>query len=131
MRPEAANAMPGPPVRKGIWRVNIVLVVFDSLRKDCVGVYGSPPWGKVRTPHFDALASESLVMSRAFPESLPTLPTRRALYTGQRVVFGLRLLASGWGPRMREACCCEATFGQGAARSAPPGSAPSTILSGA
>ena len=87
--------------------MNIVLVVFDSLRKDCVGVYGSPPWGKVRTPHFDALAGESLVMTRAFPESLPTLPTRRALYTGQRVYpfdngdFRLKgdfVGAPGWGP---------------------------------
>jgi len=83
------------------------MVVFDSLRKDCMGVYGSPPWGKVYTPHFDAFARESLVMTRAYPESLPTLPTRRALYTGQRVYpfhnsdFGLKgdfKGAPGWGP---------------------------------
>ena len=87
--------------------MNIVLVVFDSLRKDCVGVYGSPPWGRVHTPHFDSFAKESLVMTRAFPESLPTLPTRRALYTGQRVYpfdkgdFRLKgdfVGAPGWGP---------------------------------
>ncbi len=30
--------------------MNIILVIFDSLRKDCVGVHGSPPWGKVHTP---------------------------------------------------------------------------------
>ncbi len=63
--------------------MNIVLVVFDSWRKDCAGVYGSPPWGKVHTPNFQRFAEESLVMTRAFPESLPTLPTRRALYTGR------------------------------------------------
>jgi len=87
--------------------VNIILVIFDSLRKDCVGVYGSPEWGKVQTPHFDALARESLVMNRAFPESLPTLPARRAIYTGQRVYpfhgadFHLKgdfSPAPGWGP---------------------------------
>ena len=65
--------------------MNIVLVVFDSLRKDCLGSYGSPPWGQVDTPHLDARAAESLVMTRAYPESLPTLPARRALYTGRRV----------------------------------------------
>ena len=66
--------------------MNIVLVVFDSLRKDCVGCYGGAPfWGKVRTPHLDALAKESLMMTQVFPESLPTLQVRRALYTGQRV----------------------------------------------
>ena len=87
--------------------MNIVLVVFDSLRKDCLGAYGHPFWGKVHTPHFDAFARESLVMTRAYPESLPTLPTRRALYTGRRVYpFGngdFRLKgdfvgAAGWGP---------------------------------
>ena len=87
--------------------MNIVLMIFDSLRKDCTGVYGSSPWGRVRTPHFDALAKESLVMTRAFPESLPTLPTRRAVYTGRRVYpfhnadFRLKgdfLGAPGWGP---------------------------------
>ena len=87
--------------------MNIVLMIFDSLRKDCTGVYGSPPWWKVQTPHFDALAAESLVMTRAYPESLPTLPTRRAIYTGQRVYpfhngdFRLKgdfVGAPGWGP---------------------------------
>ena len=87
--------------------MNIVLVIFDSLRKDCVGVYGSPPWGKVQTPHFDAFARESVVLTRAYPESLPTLPTRRAIYTGRRVYpfhkgdFRLKgdfVGAPGWGP---------------------------------
>jgi arylsulfatase A-like enzyme len=87
--------------------MNVVLVVFDSLRKDCIGAYGNPPWGKVNTPRLDALAAESLMMMRAYPESLPTLPTRRALYTGQRVYpfdmgdFRLRgdfVGAPGWGP---------------------------------
>ncbi|MBA7565769.1 hypothetical protein ES708_07454 [subsurface metagenome] len=87
--------------------MNIILVIFDSLRKDCMGVYGSPPWGKVYTPHFDAFARESLVMTRCFAESLPTLPARRAIYTGQRVYpfhdgdFRLKgdfVGAPGWGP---------------------------------
>ncbi len=87
--------------------MNIVLVVLDSLRKDCIGVYGAPPWGEVHTPHIDALARESLMMTRAYPESLPTLPARRALYTGQRVYpfhdgdFRLKgdfVGAPGWGP---------------------------------
>lgn len=87
--------------------MNIILVVFDSLRKDCMGCYGEPPWGKVHTPHWDTLARESLIMDRMYPESLPTLPTRRALYTGQRVYpfhmgdFRLKgdfVGAPGWGP---------------------------------
>ena len=86
---------------------NVVLVIFDSLRKDSVGAYGSPPWGEVRTPHLDALAAESLLLTRVYPESLPTLPTRRAVYTGQNVYpfhnadFRLKgdfYGAPGWGP---------------------------------
>ena len=87
--------------------MNVVLVIFDSLRKDCVGIHGPAPWGQVRTPHLDALAAESVVFDRAYPESLPTLPTRRAVYTGQRVYpfhdgdFRLKgdfVGAPGWGP---------------------------------
>ena len=87
--------------------MNVILVVFDTLRKDCVAAYGSPSWADVRTPHIDAFSRESLVMMRAYPESLPTLPARRALYTGQRVYpfhsgdFRLKgdfVGAPGWGP---------------------------------
>lgn len=92
--------------------MNIVLVVFDSLRKDCVGGYNSSPsWGRVKTPYLDALANEALVMTRVFPESLATLPARRALYTGERVYpfvnsdfrhlkgdFVLDNIGPGWGP---------------------------------
>ena len=87
--------------------MNVILVIFDSLRKDCVSVYGRPPWGKVHTPRFDEFAAQSLVLTRAFPESLPTLPTRRAIYTGRRVYpfhnadFRLKgdfVGAPGWGP---------------------------------
>ena len=89
--------------------MNVVLVVFDSLRKNCIGCFdGSPDWPwEVKTPNLDALAGESLVMDRMYPESLPTLPTRRALYTGQRVYpfdkgdFRLKgdfVGAPGWGP---------------------------------
>jgi arylsulfatase A-like enzyme len=87
--------------------MNVILVVFDSLRKDCIGAYGQPYWGKVQTPHMDAFAEQSLVFTQAYPESLPTLPARRALYTGKRVYpfhnadFRLRgdfIGAPGWGP---------------------------------
>ena len=87
--------------------MNVILMIFDSLRKDCVSAYGVPPWGAVQTPHFKAFSEQALVMTRAFPESLPTLPARRAIYTGQRVYpfhnADFRLKgdfrgAPGWGP---------------------------------
>lgn len=64
---------------------HIILIVFDTLRRDAVGCYGRPPsWGAVRTPNLDAFARESIIFTRAYPESLPTLCARRAIYTGQR-----------------------------------------------
>ncbi|MBN1445108.1 MAG: sulfatase [Candidatus Omnitrophica bacterium] len=87
--------------------MNIILVVFDSLRKDCIGVYGKPLWGEVKTPNLDRFASESLLFTNAYPESLPTLPSRRAIYTGKRVFpfhnanFRLKgdfVSTAGWGP---------------------------------
>ena len=88
---------------------NVVLVVFDTLRLDAVGCYGTPPpWGAIATPVLDALARESVRFTRAYPESLPTLCARRALYTGQRTYpfhggnFQLKGdfpgVAPGWGP---------------------------------
>jgi arylsulfatase A-like enzyme len=62
-------------------RMNVVVVILDSLRKDHVGAHGNQ-W--IQTPNLDALAKESLVFDRAYPESIPTIPARRAIYTGLR-----------------------------------------------
>ena len=69
---------------------NLLLVISDTLRRDHVGAYQGladgrslAPWA-VQTPHLDALATDSVLFTRAFPESLPTLPVRRALHTGNR-----------------------------------------------
>src|SRR5512139_2453207 len=83
--------------------MNIVLVVLDTLRKDHVGAYGNQ-W--IRTPHLDQFAAESVRFTRAYPESLPTLPVRRALHTGLRTYpyhghhdyKGDFSGAPGWGP---------------------------------
>ena len=45
--------------------MNVILVVFDTLRKDCLGAYGAPPWGRVHTPHLDRFAAESVKFTRA------------------------------------------------------------------
>ena len=62
-------------------RMNVILVIIDSLRKDHVGGYGND-W--IKTPNLDALAKESLRLTRAYPESIPTIPARRAVHTGLR-----------------------------------------------
>lgn len=87
--------------------MNIILIIFDTLRRDCIGAYGSPPWGKAHTPHFDAFAGDAVLMTGAYPESLPTLQARRSIYTGMRVypfhdgIYRLKgdfIGAPGWGP---------------------------------
>jgi len=83
--------------------MNCVLIIVDSWRKDHCGCYGNR-W--IHTPNLDALASQSVLFTRAYPESLPTLPVRRALHTGKRVYpfHGHRYQkgdfhgAPGWGP---------------------------------
>ena len=83
--------------------MNIILIIVDTLRKDHVGAYGNE-W--IKTPHLDAFAAESVLFTRAYPESLPTLPVRRAMHTGLRT-FPYRghhdfkgdfSGAPGWGP---------------------------------
>jgi len=57
------------------------VVVSDTLRAANLGCYGSKD---TRTPNIDAFASGATVFDAAYPESLPTMPVRRALHTGRR-----------------------------------------------
>ena len=62
--------------------MKIYVVIFDTLRKDHTGgTYGND-W--IKTPNFDALAKDSIVFDKAYPESLATIPVRRAIHTGIR-----------------------------------------------
>lgn len=60
---------------------NFVVIILDTLRAADVGCYGND---HIQTPHMDALARQSVRFTRAYPESLPTIPVRRALHTGRR-----------------------------------------------
>jgi len=55
---------------------NVILVIADSLRKDHVGCYGNS-W--IRTPNIDKFAKESVMYTKAYPESLPTIPVRLSI----------------------------------------------------
>ena len=61
-------------------RPNIIVVVSDTLRIAELGCYG----GQAHTPYINALARQGVRFTRAYPESLPTIPVRRALHTGRR-----------------------------------------------
>lgn len=57
---------------------NLIVVVFDTLRYDAVAT------DLADTPHLDRFARESAVFDNAWAEGLPTIPFRRALFTGKR-----------------------------------------------
>jgi arylsulfatase A-like enzyme len=63
-------------------RMNVLLLIVDSVRPDFVGCYGSP---QVQTPNIDSLAAGGVRFNRFFPEAMPTVPARRTIFTGRRV----------------------------------------------
>ena len=81
--------------------MNIIFITIDSLRADFVGVNGND-W--IRTPNLDRFANAGVLFKRAYPESIPTLQVRRALFTGRRCypfsdwVFDPQLPNPGWVP---------------------------------
>ena len=59
---------------------NLVLITIDTLRADHLGCYGNK---KVRTPHLDAIAGESLFFENAVSPAPLTLPSHTTLLTGR------------------------------------------------
>ena len=70
--------------------MNILIVMFDSLRHDYLAFNGHP---YVKTPNLDLLADESVFFRNAIVENPITLPSRTAMLTG-RYTFPNR----GWEP---------------------------------
>jgi arylsulfatase A-like enzyme len=66
----------------GDGRLNVLVLIIDSLRPDHVGAYGSP---QIQTPNVDALAARGLRFNRAFPEAMVTIPARRSIFTSRRI----------------------------------------------
>ena len=103
--------------------MNLILIIMDTLRKDHVGAYGNR-W--IQTPHMDAFARESALFTRCYPESLPTLPHRRAMHTGLRTYpyrghhdfKGDFSGAPGWGPIPEEQDTIAEMFGRAGYRTA-------------
>ena len=83
--------------------MNIIFILFDTLRADHLGCYGNK-W--INTPNFDQFAKESAVFDKCYPESLPTIPQRRSTVTGNRLfpfrgwksVPGDNVTTPGWAP---------------------------------
>lgn len=62
-------------------RPNIIVVMTDTLRTAYLGCYGNDT---IHTPNIDEFAARAVKLTRAYPESLPTIPVRRAMHTGRR-----------------------------------------------
>ncbi len=77
---------------------NILWLMADQLRRDCVGVYGSRG---VHTPNLDALAAEGVTFDRFYATCPLSAPARSSLHTG-RYVHSCGALVNGfsqWGDR--------------------------------
>ena len=62
-------------------RYNVVFVCLDTFRWDLLN--HRAPW-TVSLPHLDALRQNSVEFMQAFGEGQPTIPMRRAYFTGER-----------------------------------------------
>lgn len=60
---------------------NILLIMTDQLRGDCLGAAGHP---EVQTPYLDTLASNGVLFDRAYSACPSCIAARAALHTGMR-----------------------------------------------
>jgi arylsulfatase A-like enzyme len=68
-----------PPARPRDGRLNIVLVVMDSLRRDHLGIHSSR---NSTSPHIDAMAKTALVFDHAYSPVNWTAPSMASIFTG-------------------------------------------------
>ena len=71
-----------PPKQQGN-NLNVILLVSDTFRADNLAAYGSQ-W--VECPNLNRLAEQAIIFEDAHPEGMPTIPIRRQLYTGRRII---------------------------------------------
>ncbi|HEX5284212.1 MAG TPA: arylsulfatase [Bryocella sp.] len=77
-----ASAYPAMPARRRVNRdgkPNILMIMADQLRMDCVGAYGNR---SISTPHIDRLATEGIRFQNAYTSVPSCTPARTALMTG-------------------------------------------------
>ncbi len=69
----------GQPARAEAPKPDILLLMPDQMRGDCLSLLGHPV---VRTPHLDKLAGEGALFRRAYSTCPSCIPARAALLTG-------------------------------------------------
>lgn len=81
-RDESGSHWERPAAQTGN-KLNLILLVSDTFRADNLAAYGSQ---RVESPNLNRLAEQSVIFEDAYPEGMPTIPIRRTLYTGRRIV---------------------------------------------
>lgn len=71
--------------------MNIILILVDSLNKDCLRLYNRETL--CQTPVLDGFGARSTVFDNHFVASLPCMPARRDMFTGRK-----EFLWRPWGP---------------------------------
>ena len=61
-------------------RKNVLLIIADQFRWDCVGAAGNPV---IKTPNLDALAAEGVLFKKAFCQTAPCGPSRMSIFTSR------------------------------------------------
>ena len=58
---------------------NVLLILTDQLRADCLGCYGNPI---ARTPNIDRIAGQGMRFDRAYVQNPVCMPSRASILTG-------------------------------------------------
>lgn len=69
-------------------RPNILLIMTDEMRGDCLGIAGHPD---VKTPHIDTLAARGVRFENAVSACPSCIPARAALHTGMTQAHHMRV----------------------------------------
>jgi len=80
--PDAGSVWEQPPKQKGN-NLNLILLVSDTFRADNLACYGSQ-W--IECPNLNKFAQDCIIFEDCYPEGLPTVPVRRTLWTGRRIL---------------------------------------------
>lgn len=59
---------------------NVIVIMLDTLQFNYLGCYGNE-W--IKTPNLDHFAKQGVLFENAYTEGLPTVPCRRAMFTGR------------------------------------------------
>ena len=82
LQPSPMSAETGIPMPTNNGRPNILFILADQHRADCLGAYGNP---ELRSPHLDTLAADGVRFTNAFCSFPVCTPSRYSILSGLHV----------------------------------------------